>query len=130
MLVPDHMQFIDMTGYGGPEVLTLVEGPVPRPGTGEVLIRVAAAGMNRGDILQRTGNYPPPPGASPVLGLEVSGTIAAVGENVGDLREGQEVCAWSPVAAMPNFAPCRRHNASRYRAASGWSRQRRCRRPF
>jgi len=93
MLVPDHMQFIDMTGYGGPEVLTLVEGPVPRPGTGEVLIRVAAAGMNRGDILQRTGNYPPPPGASPVLGLEVSGTIAAVGENVGDLREGQEVCA-------------------------------------
>ena len=93
MLVPDHMQFIGMTGYGGPEVLTLVEGPVPRPGTGEVLIRVAAAGMNRGDILQRTGNYPPPPGASPVLGLEVSGTIAAVGENVGDLREGQEVCA-------------------------------------
>ena len=93
MLVPDHMQFIDMTGYGGPEVLTLVEGPVPRPGTGEVLIRVAAAGMNRGDIVQRTGNYPPPPGASPVLGLEVSGTIAAVGENVGDWREGQEVCA-------------------------------------
>jgi NADPH:quinone reductase len=93
MLVPDHMRFIDMTGYGGPEVLSLVEGPVPRPRTGEVLIRVAAAGMNRGDILQRMGNYPPPPGASPVLGLEVSGTIAAVGENVGDWREGQEVCA-------------------------------------
>jgi len=87
------MRFIDMTGYGGPEVLTLAEGPVPSPGTGEVLIRVAAAGMNRGDIMQRTGNYPPPPGASPVLGLEVSGTIAAVGENVGDWREGQEVCA-------------------------------------
>jgi putative PIG3 family NAD(P)H quinone oxidoreductase len=87
------MRFIDMTGYGGPEVLTLAEGPVPRPGTGEVLIRVAAAGMNRGDLLQRTGNYPPPPGASPVLGLEVSGTIAAVGANVGDWREGQEVCA-------------------------------------
>jgi putative PIG3 family NAD(P)H quinone oxidoreductase len=93
MLVPDHMRFIDMTGYGGPEVLTLAKGPVPRPGTGEVLIRVAAAGMNRGDILQRMGNYPPPPGASPVLGLEVSGTIAAVGENVGDWSEGQEVCA-------------------------------------
>jgi NADPH:quinone reductase len=93
MLVPDYMRFIDMTGYGGPEVLTLVEGPVPRPQTGEVLIRVAAAGINRGDILQRMGNYPPPPGASPVLGLEVSGTIAAVGENVGDWREGQEVCA-------------------------------------
>src|SRR6516165_580731 len=93
MLVPDHMRFIDMTGYGGLEVLTPVEGPVPRPGTGEVLIRVAAAGMNRGDIMQRTGNYPPPRGASPVLGLEVSGTIAAVGKNVGDLREGQKVCA-------------------------------------
>ena len=121
MLVPDHMQFIDMTGYGGPEVLTLVEGPVPRPGTGEVLIRVAAAGMNRGDILQRTGNYPPPPGASPVLGLEVSGTIAAVGENVGDLREGQEVCA---LVAGGGYA------AYRCRAASGWSRRRRCRKPF
>jgi NADPH:quinone reductase len=93
VLVPHHMRFIDMTGYGGPEVLTVAEGPVPRPGNGEVLIRVAAAGMNRGDILQRMGNYPPPPGASPVLGLEVSGTIAAVGDNVGDWREGQEVCA-------------------------------------
>jgi putative PIG3 family NAD(P)H quinone oxidoreductase len=87
------MRFIDMTENGGPEVLTLVEGPVPRPGSGEVLIRVAAAGMNRGDILQRTGNYPPPPGASPVLGLEVSGTIAVLGDDVDDWHEGQEVCA-------------------------------------
>ena len=55
-----------------------MEGAIPQPGQGEVLIRVAAAGINRGDILQRTGNYPPPPGASPVLGLEVSGTIAAL----------------------------------------------------
>src|SRR6516164_11754162 len=93
MPVPDRMQFIDLAGFGGPEVLRLATGPIPRPKTDEILIRVAAAGMNRGDILQRAGNYPPPPGASPVLGLEVSGTVAAVGENVGDLREGQEVCA-------------------------------------
>jgi putative PIG3 family NAD(P)H quinone oxidoreductase len=87
------MRFVAMTGYGGPGVLRLAEGPVPRPGADEVLIWVAAAGINRGDILQRTGNYPPPPGVSAVLGLEVSGTIAVVGDNVHDWREGQEVCA-------------------------------------
>lgn len=93
MSLPDRMRFIDMTGYGGLDVLSLAEGPLPRPGAGEVLIRVVAAGMNRGDILQRSGNYPPPPGASQVLGLEVSGTIAAIGADIQDWREGQEVCA-------------------------------------
>jgi len=93
MPLSERMWFIDIVKPGGPEVLTVVEGPIPQPGQGEVLIRVAAAGINRGDILQRTGNYPPPPGASPVLGLEVSGTIAALGAEVGDWREGQEVCA-------------------------------------
>jgi NADPH:quinone reductase len=66
---------------------------VPRPAAGEVLIRVAAAGINRPDILQRTGNYPPPPGASPVLGLEVSGTVAALGAEVTGWHEGDAVCA-------------------------------------
>jgi len=93
MPVPDRMQFIDLAGFGGPEVLRLAAGPIPRPKTDEVLIQVAAAGMNRGDILQRAGNYPPPPGVSPVLGLEVSGTVAAVGNNVTEWCEGQEVCA-------------------------------------
>ena len=93
MPLSERMWFINIVKPGGPEVLTVVEGPIPQPGKGEVLIRVAAAGINRGDILQRTGNYPPPPGASPVLGLEVSGTIAALGAEVGDWREGQEVCA-------------------------------------
>jgi putative PIG3 family NAD(P)H quinone oxidoreductase len=74
-------------------VLTLATGPVPRPAAGEVLIRAAAAGVNRPDILQRTGNYPPPPGASPILGLEVSGTIAALGPGVTEWREGDPVCA-------------------------------------
>jgi NADPH:quinone reductase len=87
------MHHIAMAAPGGPEVLVLATGPVPRPAAGEVLIRVAAAGINRPDILQRTGNYPPPPGASPVLGLEVSGTVAALGAEVTGWHEGDAVCA-------------------------------------
>src|SRR6266403_522427 len=91
--IPAQMHYIAMEAPGGPEVLTLTTGPVPRAVAGEVLIRVAAAGVNRPDILQRTGNYPPPPGASPILGLEVSGTIAALGSGVTEWREGDPVCA-------------------------------------
>jgi putative PIG3 family NAD(P)H quinone oxidoreductase len=91
--IPEQMRYIDMAAPGGLEVLTLTTGPVPRPAAGEVLIRVAAAGVNRPDILQRTGNYPPPPGASPILGLEVSGTIAALGPGVTEWRDGDPVCA-------------------------------------
>jgi NADPH:quinone reductase len=87
------MHHIAMEAPGGPEVLVLATGPVPRPATGEVLIRVAAAGINRPDILQRTGNYPPPPGASPILGLEVSGTVVALGAEVTGWHEGDAVCA-------------------------------------
>ena len=78
---------------GGPEVLTLTELPDPVPGAGEVVIDVAATAVNRADTLQRRGNYPPPPGASDVLGLECSGTISAVGADVNDLKVGDEVCA-------------------------------------
>jgi NADPH:quinone reductase len=91
--IPAQMHHIAMEAPGGPEVLVLATGPVPRPAAGEVLIRVAAAGINRPDILQRTGNYPPPPGASPVLGLEVSGTVAALGAEVTGWHEGDAVCA-------------------------------------
>src|SRR5437764_10358701 len=91
--VPEQMRYIDSAAPGGPEVLTLATGPAPRPAAGEVLIRVAAAGVNRPDILQRTGNYPPPPGASPILGLEVSGPIAALGPDVTGWHEGDPVCA-------------------------------------
>jgi NADPH2:quinone reductase len=90
---PEQMRYIDMAGHGGPEVLILGTGPVPRPGEGEVLIQVAAAGVNRPDVLQRTGNYAPPPGASPILGLEVAGTIVAAGQGVTQWREGDQVCA-------------------------------------
>jgi len=94
--LPQSMRFIDMARPGGPEVLTLATGPVPQPGPGEVLIRVAAAGVNRPDVLQRTGSYPPPPGASPVLGLEVAGSIAALGPGVTEWRQGDTVCALVP----------------------------------
>lgn len=81
---------------GGPEVLRLEALPVPRPGPGEVLIKVAYAGVNRPDVIQRQGFYPPPPGASPLPGLEVSGTIAALGSGVTEWLPGQRVCALTP----------------------------------
>jgi putative PIG3 family NAD(P)H quinone oxidoreductase len=84
---------VEITEPGGPEVLKAGERPDPIAGPGEVLIRVAAAGINRPDVLQRRGAYPPPAGASDIPGLEVSGTIARVGEGVGGWREGDAVCA-------------------------------------
>lgn len=78
---------------GGPEVLSVTELPDLTPGPGEVLIAVAAAGLNRADLLQRQGFYPPPPGASDIIGMEVSGTVAAVGAGVEAWRVGDEVCA-------------------------------------
>ena len=91
--LPATMRAVDYDGSGGPEVIRVVERPVPVPGEGEVLIRVAAAGINRADVSQRQGNYPPPPGASDLPGLEVSGTIAASGPGVTGYDDGTEVCA-------------------------------------
>ncbi|MCU6455746.1 NAD(P)H-quinone oxidoreductase [Sphingomonas sp. A2-49] len=91
--LPLTMQAIDPEAPGGPDVLRLVERPVPRPGSGEVLIRVVAAGVNRPDVLQRKGGYPPPPGAPSIPGLEIAGTIVAVGEGVDAVQIGQPVCA-------------------------------------
>ncbi len=93
MNLPTTMIAIDPAEAGGPEVLLPVERAVPRPGRGEVLIRVAAAGINRPDILQRRGMYPPPAGASSVPGLEVAGDVVAVGENVDKALLGQKLCA-------------------------------------
>jgi NADPH2:quinone reductase len=84
---------VEISQPGDPDVLKPVERPDPNPGPGEVLIQVAAAGVNRPDVLQRRGAYPPPPGASDIPGLEVSGTIARVGEGVAGWREGDAVCA-------------------------------------
>ena len=80
-------------GKGAAEALVVGERPVSAPGPGQVLIRVRAAGINRPDILQRKGMYPPPPGASEILGLEVAGEVEAVGPNVNRWRAGDRVCA-------------------------------------
>jgi len=91
--VPSEMRFVDMKQPGPPQVLVAATGPTPTPQPGEVLVKVAAAGINRPDVLQREGNYPPPPGASPILGLEIAGTIVALGDGVRDWKVGDAVCA-------------------------------------
>ena len=91
--LPELMTAIEITAPGGPEKLVPNRCPVPRPAPGEVLIKVATAGVNRPDCLQRQGGYPPPPGASDIPGLEVAGTIAALGEGVEDWMIGDEICA-------------------------------------
>ncbi|MFT4057062.1 MAG: NAD(P)H-quinone oxidoreductase [Novosphingobium sp.] len=91
--LPVTMTAVGYDAPGGPEVLRPETIPVPRPGPGEVLVKVAFAGINRPDVVQRLGNYPPPPGASPIPGLEISGTIAALGKGVSQFLPGQEVCA-------------------------------------
>jgi NADPH:quinone reductase len=91
--VPDTMVAIDPDGPGGPEVLRPVQRPVPRPGEDEVLIKVEAAGINRPDVLQRLGAYPPPPGAPTILGLEVAGRVVAVGPAMSSQWIGKRVCA-------------------------------------
>lgn len=93
MTPPDQMRFVAAPRPGGPEVLHPATGPTPRPGADEVLIRVLAAGVNRPDVLQRKGAYPPPPGASPVLGLEVAGEVVAAGPEATAWRVGERVCA-------------------------------------
>ncbi len=96
MTIPDTMTAIAIHAHGGPEVLRPEERPVPRPKAGEILIRVAAAGVNRPDVLQRAGHYAPPPGASDLPGLEVAGVVAALGEGAARFAVGDPVCALVP----------------------------------
>lgn len=90
------MRVIEISEAGGPDVLVPAERAVPTPGYGEILIKVAFAGVNRPDALQRAGSYNPPPGASDLPGLEAAGTVAAVGEGVSDWSVGDDVCALLP----------------------------------
>ncbi len=94
MVVPDRMHYVAHSA-GGPEVLRIANGPVPQPSSGEVLIRVEAAGVNWPDVQQRLGAYPPPPGANPSLGLEVAGKVAAVNGDTG-FAVGDRVWALVP----------------------------------
>ncbi len=91
--LPQTMRAVEIVRPGAPEVLVATTRPMPQPGPGEVLIRVAAAGINRPDVLQRKGGYAPPPGASDLPGLEVAGTVAAVGPDAGRWQPGETVCA-------------------------------------
>lgn len=93
MSLPSQMRAVEITQPGGPEMLSPTTRPVPVPAAGEVLIKVAVAGVNRPDVVQRQGLYPPPPGASDLPGLEVSGTIAALGPDVTGWQVGDKVCA-------------------------------------
>ncbi len=93
MPLPTTMRQVHFDGSGGADVIRLGEAPVPTPGSGKVLIEVVAAGINRPDVIQRSGGYPPPPGESAIPGLEVSGRIVALGEGAEALSIGDEVCA-------------------------------------
>ncbi|WP_062017699.1 NAD(P)H-quinone oxidoreductase [Aureimonas sp. AU4] len=100
-----EMDVVGIEGAGGgPEVLRLRREPIPRPGSGEVLIRVEAAGVNRPDVLQRLGHYPPPKGAPDWPGLEVAGTVEAVGEGTGRHKPGDRVMALLPGGGYARFA--------------------------
>lgn len=98
------MRYIDLPEHGGPERMTLAEMDRPEAGADEVLVRVRAAGVNRPDVVQRMGLYPPPPGASPILGLEVAGEVAAVGDNVEHWSVGDTVCALTNGGGYAEYA--------------------------
>lgn len=102
--LPDTMRQIRFAGSGGPEVITVETAPLPCPGPGQVLIEVVAAGVNRPDVAQRAGVYPPPPGATEIPGLEVAGRIVRVGEGVSGLGLGDEVCALVISGGYAEFA--------------------------
>ncbi|MEL6572767.1 MAG: NAD(P)H-quinone oxidoreductase [Pseudomonadota bacterium] len=104
MNLPSSQTVVEISAPGGPEVLVPTERPMPVPGHGEVLIKVAFAGVNRPDALQRAGLYNPPRGASDLPGLECAGTIAAVGDGITELREGDTVCALLPGGGYAEYA--------------------------
>ena len=97
------MQAVAISEPGGPEVLTIEERPVPIPGDSEILVAVAAAGVNRPDVMQRKGQYPPPPGAPDIPGLEIAGIVARVGSAVASFKEGDEVVALVPGGGYAEF---------------------------
>lgn len=105
-MIPDMMQAVEISTHGGPEVLKPVHRPVPVAGHGQILIRVAWAGVNRPDLFQRAGSYAPPPGASDLPGLECSGVVAATGPGVTRWKVGDRVCALLPGGGYAEYAIC------------------------
>lgn len=93
MTLPTTMRFVDLPSFGEPDVMVFATGPLPTPRAGEILVKVQAAGINRPDVAQRQGAYPPPKDASPVLGLEIAGEVVALGDGVSEFAIGDHVCA-------------------------------------
>ena len=104
MSLPREMTAVEVAAPGGPEQLRAVQRPLPVPGDGEVLVRVAAAGVNRPDVMQRQGRYPPPPGASDLPGLEIAGEIVALGPKVTGKSVGDAVTALLPGGGYAAYA--------------------------
>ncbi len=109
--IPDRMMAVAITEPGGPRVLRAERRQTPKPGTGEILIRVKAAGVNRPDVQQRKGLYAPPPGASDLPGLEVSGEVVAAGEGVSRWRSGDQVCALTAGGGYAEYVAVHESNA-------------------
>jgi NADPH2:quinone reductase len=108
--IPDMMRAVVAEGSGGPEVLKVVQRPVPKPSEGEILVKVKAAGVNRPDVIQRQGGYPPPPGAPDILGLEIAGEVAA-GSNASRFAVGTPVMALVPGGGYADYAVVHESNA-------------------
>ncbi len=108
---PDMMRAVVAEGSGGPEVLKLVQRPIPTPREGEILVKVKVAGVNRPDVIQRQGGYPPPPGAPDILGLEIAGEVAAAGPNATRFSIGTPVMALVPGGGYADYAVAHESNA-------------------
>ena len=108
---PKTMNAVEITTPGGPDVLKLTQRPVPTPGAGEILVRVTAAGVNRPDVLQRAGGYPPPPGASDLPGLEIAGEVVAAGDGARRFPVGARVCALVAGGGYAEYAVVHESNA-------------------
>jgi len=102
--LPNRMTVIAIRQPGGPEVLTPESRPVPQPAAGEILVKIAAAGVNRPDVMQRMGLYPPPQGATDIPGLEIAGEVVARGAGVTRWKDGDVVMALVIGGALPNIA--------------------------
>ncbi len=109
--VPSQMTVIAVREPGGPDVLVAQTRPTPAPGPGEVLVKVAAAGVNRPDVMQRQGLYPPPPGASEIPGLEIAGEVVALGKGATRFMPGDKVTALVAGGGYAQFCPVHESNA-------------------
>ncbi len=103
MSLPSRMRFVDVPSFGGPEAMVIADGPVPAPSEGQILVRTEAVGINRPDISQRQGSYPPPKDASPILGLELAGEVVAIGPGVTGYSLGEKVCGLANGGAYAEY---------------------------